>query len=46
MACVRPLQRMGEEIAEGQLARFGELEARMEAEFLALAGAPEDERAS
>jgi len=35
--CLRSLQRMGEEIAEGELERFGELEARMEAEFVALA---------
>jgi V/A-type H+-transporting ATPase subunit A len=41
MAILRPLQRMGEEIAEGRLASFGELEARMEAEFLALAGSEE-----
>jgi V/A-type H+-transporting ATPase subunit A len=33
MTCVRPLQRMGEEIAEGELDKFTALEARMEAEF-------------
>jgi V/A-type H+/Na+-transporting ATPase subunit A len=39
MKILRPLQRMGEEIAEGDLEPFGELEARMEAEFLTLAAA-------
>jgi V/A-type H+-transporting ATPase subunit A len=37
MAVVRPLARMGEEIGEGETARIAALEARMEAEFLALA---------
>ena len=38
---LRPLQRMGEEIPEGRLERFAELEARLEAEFHALAPAAE-----
>jgi hypothetical protein len=46
MHVVRPLQRMGEEIAEHELGKFAALEARMEAEFRALAPAPEAERAS
>ena len=33
MACLRPLQRMGEEIGDGELARFARLEAAMEREF-------------
>jgi len=33
IGCMRPLQRMGEEIADDQLARMTELEARMEREF-------------
>ena len=37
MPVVRSIARMGEEIGEGALARFAELEARMESEFLALA---------
>jgi hypothetical protein len=36
MAVVRPIARMGEEIGEAGHARLGELEARMEAEFMAL----------
>ena len=44
--CLRALQRMGEEIAEGQLERFGALEARMEAEFVALAPAQDAQHAS
>jgi V/A-type H+-transporting ATPase subunit A len=39
MTILRPLQRMGEEIAEGRLEPFAELEARMEAEFRALTAA-------
>jgi V/A-type H+-transporting ATPase subunit A len=31
--CVRPLQRMGEEIGDGELDRFAVLEAAMEREF-------------
>ncbi len=33
MACMRPLQRMGEDIGEGDAARFAELQAAMEREF-------------
>lgn len=33
MACLRPLQRMGEEIRDSETARFAELEARIEQEF-------------
>ena len=33
MACLRPLQRMGEEIRDGGTASFAELEARVEREF-------------
>jgi len=36
MAVVRPIARMGEEVAEGELERFAALEARMESEFAAL----------
>ena len=43
---VRPLQRMGEEIAETELDRFAALEARMEAEFRELAPVKEEESAS
>ena len=39
MACLRPLQRMGEEIADDALPRFAELEASIECEFAALAPA-------
>ncbi|MCU0950951.1 MAG: V-type ATP synthase subunit A [Burkholderiaceae bacterium] len=43
---LRPLQRMGEEIAEDALARFAELEARIEAAFEALLSqAPAAQRA-
>jgi V/A-type H+-transporting ATPase subunit A len=41
MACMRPLQRMGEEIADDQLARLSELEARMEGEFAHITPKPE-----
>ena len=37
MAVVRSVARMGEDIGEDAIARFAELEARMETEFLALA---------
>jgi hypothetical protein len=40
MACLRPLQRMGEEIADDALPRFAELEARVEREFAALTPVP------
>ena len=33
IGCLRALQRMGEEIADDQLPRFAELEARMERDF-------------
>jgi hypothetical protein len=46
MACLRPLQRMGEEIAETELDKFAALEARMVAEFRTLAPAKEEESAS
>jgi V/A-type H+/Na+-transporting ATPase subunit A len=36
MACVRPLQRMGEDIGDSDLPRFAELQAAMEREFAAL----------
>ncbi len=36
MQCVRPLQRMGEEIADDALPRINELQAAMEAEFAAI----------
>ena len=36
MECLRPLQRMGEEIGDGELPRFAELEAAMEREFATL----------
>ena len=36
MACLRPLQRMGEEIGDGELPRFAEIEAAMEREFAQL----------
>ena len=37
MACMRPLQRMGEEIADGELTRFDALAAAIEREFASLA---------
>jgi V/A-type H+-transporting ATPase subunit A len=37
MACLRPLQRMGEEIGDGDLPRFAQIEAAMEREFAQLA---------
>jgi len=36
MACVRPVQRAGEDIADNQLARFDELHKRLDVEFAAL----------
>jgi V/A-type H+-transporting ATPase subunit A len=33
MACLRPLQRMGEDIGDGELDRFAALQAAMEREF-------------
>jgi V/A-type H+-transporting ATPase subunit A len=36
MGCMRPLQRMGEDIPDEELQRFGELEAAMESEFAAI----------
>ena len=41
MACMRPLQRMGEEIADHELPRLAELQARMEREFAQIAPAPQ-----
>ena len=41
MACLRPLQRMGEEIRDDELARLADLQAAMEREFAALAHARE-----
>jgi V/A-type H+-transporting ATPase subunit A len=46
MACVRPLQRVGEEIANAELARFDALQATIESEFAALAETPERADAS
>jgi V/A-type H+-transporting ATPase subunit A len=46
MACLRPLQRMGEEIGEDRLEGFAALEARMVAEFRTLAPVKEEESAS
>jgi len=36
LACLRPLQRMGEEIGDGELPRLAELQAAMEREFAAM----------
>jgi V/A-type H+-transporting ATPase subunit A len=36
LACLRGLQRMGDEIADGELERFKDLEARLDREFAAL----------
>jgi len=41
MACLRPLQRMGEEIGDGELPRFAEIEAAMDREFAELTHASE-----
>jgi V/A-type H+-transporting ATPase subunit A len=40
LACLRPLQRMGEEIGDDALDRLGELEARIDREFAAIAAIP------
>jgi len=40
LACLRPLQRMGEDVADDALERFAELEARLDSEFAACAAAP------
>jgi hypothetical protein len=37
LACLRPLQRMGEEIGNDELPRFAALQAAMESEFAELA---------
>ncbi len=37
LACLRPLQRMGEEVADGALERLADLEAALDREFAALA---------
>ncbi len=39
MACMRPLQRMGEDIGDSELPRLAELEARIEREFAQLTAA-------
>jgi len=36
MACIRSLQRMGEELGDGESTRFGDLEATIESEFAQL----------
>jgi V/A-type H+-transporting ATPase subunit A len=41
VACLRALQRMGEDIGDNQLERLAELEARLEREFAQLAPATE-----
>jgi V/A-type H+-transporting ATPase subunit A len=41
MACMRALQRMGEEIADHELPRFAELEARLEREIAQITSATE-----
>jgi len=46
MACVRPLQRLGEDIADEELSRFGELQALIEREFVALNNPSEPRDAS
>jgi V/A-type H+-transporting ATPase subunit A len=43
MACIRALQRMGEEIGDGELARFAPLEAALDREF-ALLTQPKESR--
>jgi hypothetical protein len=40
LACLRPLQRMGEEIGDDALQRLTELEARIDSEFAGLVAAP------
>ena len=39
LGCLRPLQRMGEDIGDGQLDRLAELQAQMEREFAQIAPA-------
>jgi V/A-type H+-transporting ATPase subunit A len=46
LACLRPLQRMGEEIGDGEFARFAALQAQVEREFAALMPAAEDSDAA
>jgi len=46
MTCLRPLQRMGEEIGDGELPRFAEIEAGMEREFAELTHASEASNAA
>jgi V/A-type H+-transporting ATPase subunit A len=46
LACVRALQRMGEDIGDRELARLDELEARLESEFVQLAPARESSDAA
>jgi len=41
MDCMRAIQRMGEEIADHELPRLGELDARMEREFAQITPTPE-----
>jgi V/A-type H+-transporting ATPase subunit A len=43
LACLRPLQRMGEDIGDDALPRFAELEAQIDREFAVLAPAPSPE---
>jgi len=45
MKCVRLLQRLGEDVADGDLARFGALDESLEREFAALAAAEEPDAA-
>jgi V/A-type H+/Na+-transporting ATPase subunit A len=44
LACLRPLQRMGEELGDDALPRFAELEARIDREFAGLRAAAETAR--
>jgi V/A-type H+-transporting ATPase subunit A len=46
LECLRPLQRMGEEIRDSELARFAGLEAAMEGEFTALLRTGEEHHAA
>jgi V/A-type H+-transporting ATPase subunit A len=46
MACVRPLQRAGEDIADAELSQFDELHARIDKEFAGLAARSETVDAS
>jgi len=45
LACLRPVQRMGEEIGDDAIERLAELEARIDREFAALAATPTPEAA-